>query len=36
VASPRTAEYWHMGETTMRLGRVRPRNVIGEKRALMT
>ena len=24
VASPLTAEYWHMGATTMRLGRVRP------------
>jgi hypothetical protein len=35
VASPRTAEYWHIGETTMRFGSVTPRSVKGENRALM-
>ena len=34
-AAPLSAEYWHMGETTMRLGRRRPRNASGENRALM-
>ena len=35
VASPRSAEYWHIGETTMRLGSVTLRSVSGEKSALM-
>src|SRR5215471_8407495 len=35
LASPLTAEYWHMGATMIRLGSGRPRNWIGEKRALM-
>jgi hypothetical protein len=35
LASPSTAEYWHIGATMMRLGSVRPRNVIGENKALM-
>ncbi len=35
VAEPSSAEYWHIGETMMRLDRVRPRSVIGEKRVLM-
>jgi hypothetical protein len=26
--------YWHIGDTTTRLGSVSPRRVIGEKRAL--
>src|SRR5579863_428037 len=30
--TPSTALYWHIGETAMRLGRVRPRNVSGRKR----
>ena len=36
VASPRSAEYWHIGDTTMRLGSVTPRSVAGENNALMT
>ena len=35
LASPFSAEYWHIGDTMMRLGSVRPRNWIGENRALM-
>src|SRR5437763_116619 len=35
LASPFTAEYWHIGATIMRLGRARPRSFIGENRALM-
>ena len=35
LASPFSAEYWHIGATMMRLGSVRPRSVIGENRALM-
>jgi len=31
LASPSSAEYWHMGDTTVRLRSVRPRNVKGEK-----
>src|SRR5947209_20480760 len=31
VALPSIALYWHIGATTMRLGRVRPRNAIGVK-----
>jgi hypothetical protein len=36
VASPFLAEYWHIGATMMRLGRVRLRSFMGVKRALMT
>jgi hypothetical protein len=32
VALPSTAEYWHIGDTMMRLGSVRLRSVIGSKR----
>jgi len=35
LASPLSAEYWHIGATMMRLGRARLRSCIGEKRALM-
>jgi hypothetical protein len=35
VASPRSAEYWHIGETTMRFGSVTLRSVSGENKALM-
>ncbi len=35
VAQPSTAEYWHIGDTTMRFGKVRPRRVNGENRALL-
>src|SRR5207244_13659874 len=35
VAAPFSAEYWHIGETMMRLGSFRSRNWIGEKRLLM-
>ena len=35
LASPSTAEYWHIGATMMRLGSFRPRSSIGENRALM-
>src|SRR6185437_16364047 len=35
LASPLTAEYWHIGATMMRLASLRPRNCIGENRALM-
>src|SRR5471030_326261 len=35
LASPLTAEYWHIGATMMRLGSLRPRSVIGENRTLM-
>src|SRR6266436_2532178 len=34
-ASPFSAEYWHIGETSTRLGRTTPRSVIGENSALM-
>ncbi len=33
-AEPSSAEYWHMGETTMRLGRSRPFRRAGENKAL--
>src|SRR2546429_9057316 len=36
VAEPSTAEYWHIGETMMRLGNIRPRSWIGENRTLIT
>src|SRR3546814_18087852 len=32
VASPLLAEYWHIGDTTMRLGNVSPRKTRGSKR----
>src|SRR6267154_244197 len=35
LASPFTAEYWHIGATMMRFGSARPRSFIGENRALM-
>ena len=35
LARPSLAEYWHMGETTIRLGKVTLRSVIGENSALM-
>src|SRR5947207_4287121 len=35
LASPFSDEYWHIGETMMRLGNFRSRNWIGEKRLLM-
>jgi hypothetical protein len=31
--NPSTEEYWHIGETAMRLASVRPRRVSGEKRS---
>ena len=33
--APSRAEYWHIGATTMRLARVRPRSLMGENNALM-
>src|SRR5579863_6455368 len=33
-AEPLSELYWHIGETTTRLGRVSPRNVMGENRTL--
>src|SRR6267378_1160135 len=35
LASPFTAEYWHIGATMMRFGSARLRSFIGENRALM-
>ena len=35
LASPSSAEYWHIGATMMRLASARPRSFIGENRALM-
>src|SRR6476660_4499473 len=35
LAEPSSDMYWHIGETTMRLGNVRPRNVKGLNRALV-
>src|ERR1700687_3204350 len=35
LASPFSAEYWHIGATMMRLGSFRPRSFIGENRALI-
>ena len=35
VATPSSAEYWHIGDTMMGFFRVRPRSLIGENRALM-
>src|SRR4051812_26022622 len=34
-ASPLSEEYWHIGATMIRLGRVRLRSVMGENKALM-
>src|SRR5690348_17090370 len=34
LAEPLSELYWHIGDTTTRLARVRPRSVIGENRAL--
>src|ERR1700680_4869061 len=36
VAQPSVELYWHMGDTTMRFGRVRSRRLMGENRALGT
>ena len=36
LASPSTAEYWHIGETTIRFASVSPRRRIGSKSALVT
>ena len=35
LASPLTAEYWHIGDTTMRLASVRSRSLSGENSVLM-
>src|SRR6185295_8796551 len=35
VAEPWSEAYWHIGDTTMRFGNVRPRMVIGENKALV-
>src|SRR5215475_4742497 len=35
LASPSSDEYWHIGETMMRLASFRSRNWIGEKSVLM-
>ena len=35
LASPFSAEYWHIGATMMRLASLRSRSLIGENRALM-
>src|SRR5207247_4071 len=35
LATPSSAEYWHIGDTTRRFFNVRPRSLIGENRALM-
>src|SRR3954471_470192 len=35
VGTPSSAEYWHIGDTTRRFFKVRPRSLIGENRALM-
>src|SRR3954469_9393358 len=35
LALPSSEEYWHIGDTTTRLGRVTPRSVIGENSMLM-
>jgi hypothetical protein len=34
LAEPLSELYWHIGDTTTRLGSVSPRSVIGENRAL--
>jgi hypothetical protein len=35
VAAPLSAEYWHIGDTTMRLGRARLRRTYGENSVLI-
>src|SRR6185437_13518281 len=35
LAQPSSAEYWHMGETTMRLASSRPASRIGENKTLI-
>src|SRR5438270_9434672 len=35
VATPSSAEYWHIGDTTTRFFKFRPRSLIGENRTLM-
>src|SRR5437763_1298365 len=35
LAEPLSELYWHIGDTTTRLGRMRPRSVIGENRTLV-
>src|SRR3954464_8600852 len=35
VGTPSSAEYWHIGDTTTRFFKFRPRSLIGENRALM-
>jgi hypothetical protein len=35
-ASPSSDEYWHIGETSTRLGRTTLRSVIGEKSEFMS
>ncbi len=35
LAEPSSAEYWHIGDTMMRLESLRPRSSIGENRVLM-
>src|SRR3954470_10749524 len=35
LAWPSCEEYWHIGDTTIRLERVTPRSVMGENRTLM-
>src|SRR6266480_5960610 len=35
LAEPLSELYWHIGDTTTRLGRVRPRSVMGENRTLV-
>src|SRR5580704_10586018 len=34
LATPSSAEYWHIGATTMRFGSVRSASLIGENKAL--
>ena len=34
VAQPSSAEYWHIGETTMRLGSATPRSAMGSNRCM--
>ena len=35
LAEPSSAEYWHIGDTMMRLAKVKPRKEIGVKSVLM-
>ena len=34
VAQPSSAEYWHIGDTTMRLASARPRSAMGSNRCM--